>query len=127
MSFLLELESRNDQDELEGVGEHVAGLRAFVLGVSLDLLNFLVDNLHLFLNGDGSQFLIEEHARDVTELNNEDVLPDARLESRPDDSLEEFDVLAKVVDEMEFRLEFGPDIVRLSTLGVPLSDADLAA
>jgi len=127
MSFLLELESRDDQDELEGVGEHVAGLGAFVLGVSLDLLNFLVDNLHLFLNGDGSQFLIEEHARDVTELNNEDVLPDARLESRPDDSLEEFDVLAKVVDEMEFRLEFCPDIVRLSTLGVPLSDADLAA
>jgi len=62
----------------------------------------------------------------MAELNYEDVLLDARLEGGPDDSLEEFDVLSKVADETEFRLEFGPDFVRLLTLSVPLSDADLS-
>jgi len=125
--FSLELESRDDHDELEGMRQHVAGLGTLVLGLSLDLCNFFVDNLHLFLHGDGLQVLIEEDARSMAELNYEDVLLDARLESGSDDSLEEFDVLSKVVDETEFRLEFGPDIVRLFTLGVHFSDTDLTS
>lgn len=72
-----DLESRDNQNELEGVGEHVASNRALVLGSGFKLLNHIHDDLHFFLNGDRIEAFVKEDARSMAELNDENVLLDA--------------------------------------------------
>jgi hypothetical protein len=86
-----------------------------------------VDNLYFIFDRDSLAIFVVKTSSSVTELNDEDVLLNARLKSFSDNLLEELYVLTNVCHDVEFRLECFPNIVRLLAVSLGSSDGNFGA
>jgi hypothetical protein len=86
-----------------------------------------VDNLYFIFDRDSLAIFVVKTSSSVTELNDEDVLLNARLKSFSDNLLEELYVLTNVCHDVKFRLECFPNIVRLLAVSLGSSDGNFGA
>lgn len=91
----------------------------------------LIDNFSdesEFLEERNSVFvLVEEHAGNVSVLNDEDVLVDERLQGIQSDLLEKRNELSELTDLRELMLEVLPNLVRLHAFRLLASQQDLVS
>lgn len=79
----------------------------------LHLVEHFLDEGELVKDAHGLALIVEEHAGDVSQLNNEDVLGDASVKTVSEYLLEKLVVFAEVVNFGELMLEVLPDLMTL--------------